>query len=272
MGDKPWRDSGTESLDDRLWELYHENSKIGTTFRPLSDREVLAEMAVQCEAFAFDGYPVVELPRSPSPLRGSAATLLSARRSTREMMPGTISLDDVATILHYAYGITRDNQGSGFPRPFRVVPSGGGLYPLEIFFSSAHVEGLAAGIYHYNPARVALRRLREGDESRTLSRALIQGDIARDATLILFIVASFRKSVFKYGERGYRFVLLEAGHVAQNINITAAGLGFGALDIGGFYDRRVDELLGLDGLSHSAIYLVAIGKDRREVQSPEAAP
>jgi SagB-type dehydrogenase family enzyme len=257
--------------NDRVWELFHETSKIGPSFRPPSDQEVLAEMEVLWEALPFVGYPIVELPRTLSPLKGSVEEVLSGRISTRDMRAGPISLVDVATILHYAYGITRDNKGTEYPRPFRIVPSGGGLYPLEIFYFSAHVEGIPAGLYHYNPVRNDLRLLREGDESQTLSEALVQRNIPHDATLIVFITAAFEKSVFKYGERGYRFVMLEAGHVAQNINIVANALGLGTLDIGGFYDHRIDEFVGLDGLTHSAIYLIAIGNKRVESRAFEAA-
>ena len=77
----------------------------------------------------------------------------------------------------------------------------------------------------------------------------------------LFVTAEFARSTFKYGERGYRFVLLEAGHLAQNVNLAAAGLGLGCLDVGGYYDRQVDEWLGLDGVTHSTVYLLALGAE-----------
>ena len=78
--------------------------------------------------------------------------------------------------------------------------------------------------------------------------------------MIVFITAVFERSVFKYGDRGYRFVLLEAGHVAQNINLAVTALGLGCVNIGGFFDRDIDEFLGIDGLTHSSVYLMAIGK------------
>jgi SagB-type dehydrogenase family enzyme len=77
--------------------------------------------------------------------------------------------------------------------------------------------------------------------------------------MMLFITAQFERSLFKYRDRGYRFILLEAGHVAQNMNLAATALGLGSVDIGGYFDRQADELLGLDGLTHSTIYMVGIG-------------
>jgi SagB-type dehydrogenase family enzyme len=77
--------------------------------------------------------------------------------------------------------------------------------------------------------------------------------------MIVFITAIFERSVFKYGNRGYRFVLLEAGHVAQNLNLATTALGLSCCNIGGFFDRDVDRFLGLDGIGHSTVYLVGIG-------------
>ena len=107
-----------------------------------------------------------------------------------------------------------------------------------------HVEGLEPGLYHYNSARHELRFLRYGDESRAISEGLVQSSLALDTSLIFFITGIFSRSTFKYGDRGYRFTLIEAGHVAQNLNLAATALGLGCTNIGGFFDRQIDEHLG----------------------------
>ena len=76
---------------------------------------------------------------------------------------------------------------------------------------------------------------------------------------MFFMTAMFERTVFKYGDRGYRFTFLEAGHVAQNMSLVATALGLGCVNIGGFYDREIDEFLGIDGLTHSTLYMLAIG-------------
>jgi SagB-type dehydrogenase family enzyme len=182
-----------------------------------------------------------------------------SRVSVRDIMPCPIRLKDLTALLHLSYGITRDAAASGLLRGFRVVPSAGGLYPLEIFFHSAHVEGLAPGLYHYNPSKHHLRFLREGDHRHQIAQSLIQGSIAQNASLLIFMTALFERSIFKYGNRGYRFALLEAGHVAQNINLVSSALGLGCLNIGGFVDRDIDEFLQIDGITHSTIYMLAVG-------------
>ena len=76
---------------------------------------------------------------------------------------------------------------------------------------------------------------------------------------MVFITCCFQRSTYKYGNRGYRFALFEAGHVAQNISLVSHGLGLQCVNIGGFYDQKIDHLLGLDGVNQSTLYLAAIG-------------
>jgi SagB-type dehydrogenase family enzyme len=241
-----------------LWELYHENSKAGRySFFPQPDF-ITQQMERMLESLSYDQYPEIQLPQSRTRLDLDMQSAITARVSARGLTPVRLTLEQLATLLHYSYGVTRDNRGTEFPRPFRAVPSGGALYPLELYFHSTHMEELESGLYHYNPTRGSLRFLRYGDESRRLSEALVQRNLALDCSLLVFITAVFERSAFKYGERGYRFVLLEAGHVAQNLVLTATAMGLGCLTIGGYADRQVDDLLGLDGISHSTIYMAGI--------------
>lgn len=250
--------------EDQVWELFHENSKVGPYSRFLSDQDVQARMKELHESLPFEGYPLVDLPTPFTPLCLSLDQAIVRRTSTRNLIPSTLSLETLTTLLHYGYGITRDNIGTSFPRPFRVVPSGGALYPLELFFHGPHIEGLPAGLYHYNPTQHHLRRLREGDDTQQIAEAMVQPDLASGASLILFLTAIFERSVFKYDDRGYRFILLEAGHVAQNINLVSTALDLGCVNIGGYFDRQLDSLLGLDGVTHSTIYLIAIGTPKSD--------
>jgi SagB-type dehydrogenase family enzyme len=246
---------------DLVWELFHDNSKTSLWASPPTDEEVLTMMATMWESLPFEGYPVVELPVERTPLKLALDQAIMARHTARRMEAVPLGLRDVATILHYAYGVTRLNLGTAFPRPFRTVPSGGALYPLELFFHTTHVEGLAVGVYHYNAARNDLRLVREGDATELVADALVQREVGIQSSLMLFITAMFERTTFKYGDRGYRFTLLEAGHVAQNVNLVCHALGLGCVNLGGFFDRRIDDLLDLDGLTHSTIYMIAIGRE-----------
>ena len=251
-----------QSNQDLVRELFHENSKISRYSEALSLDEVRKCMSELHDTLPFEGYPVFDLPEKLSSLSIGIQEAIVSRTSNRNFTPQQLSLEHLATILFCGYGVTRDNKGTEFIRPFRVVPSGGALYPLEIFFYSAHLENLPTGIFHYNPLLEHIRLISEGDQTEKLSQSLISPEVGKNASLIMFITAMFERSSFKYGDRSYRFVLLEAGHVAQNINLITNGLGLGVLNIGGYYDREIDDFLGIDGVTHSTIYMLAIGNTR----------
>jgi SagB-type dehydrogenase family enzyme len=253
----------------RVWELFHENSKTQRYRLFPPDEYVLARMERMAASLQYDTAPTVVLPTSTEPLAMSLGEAINRRVTARALQPCSLTLATVATLLQHAYGITRDNQDTHFPRPFRTVPSGGALYPLEIYFYSTHIQELEAGLYHYNPSRNEVQLLRAGDAGERLAEALVQREIATDAALLVFVTAIFERSTFKYGERGYRFILLEAGHVAQNANLVASALGLGCVNIGGFFDRQIDELLGLDGVTHSTIYMIALGANQESVALTE---
>ena len=254
-----------------VWELFHESSKTSRHDDFPPNEVISRRMDRMLQSLGFEQYPKIALTTTRTPLELGLAEAIVSRVTSRALEPCSISLEQLSTLLHYAYGITRDNRDTHFPRPFRTVPSGGALYPLELFVHSTHVDALEAGLYHYDPTENCLRFLRYGDDSRRIGEALVQRNLAVDTALIVFITAVFERSVFKDGDRGYRFALLEAGHVTQNLNLTAHGLGFGCVNIGGYDDRRIDDLLGLDGVSHSTIYLVGCGRPNANAPDPEAA-
>lgn len=256
-----------EDSEERVWEWFHEASKVSRFDSSLPTPAVLARMAQLWESLPYSGYEAIPLPEHPLPLTISLEQALRERATARSIAPRRLSLDEVATVLHYAYGVTRDNAGTVFPRPFRMVPSGGGLYPLELYFHSVNIDGLKPGLYHFNPVQRCVRLLREGDDSRRLSEAMVQGQLALDSSLLLFVTAVFERSTFKYADRGYRFALIEAGHVAQNTSLAASALGLGTVVIGGYFDREIDKILELDGLCQSTIYMIGLGLETRG-QSP----
>lgn len=246
--------------EDLVWELFHENSKIGPHSLPLSDEEIRSRMQELHETLPFEGYPIIALPKTMSPLGLSLSEAITSRVSSRDMTPTTFSLSDLGTLLYYAYGVTGDRTQTGALRTFRVVPSGGGLYPLELFFHSTQADGLQSGLYHYNPLHHYLRHVKVGEFTSDIADGTVYRELIEGASLVIFITALFERSIFKYRDRGYRFILLEAGHVAQNINLVTTALGLGCVNIGGYFDRHIDAFLGLDGVTHSTIYMIAVGR------------
>jgi SagB-type dehydrogenase family enzyme len=252
--------------DQSVWELFHENSKMSRyerhptfPFHP-SDAQVVRVMRSLRTVKRYTDFPKVALPRELAPADKSFDDLVLERRTARSFGSGAISLPALAKILYFSYGITADNAETDFPRPFRAVPSGGALFPLELYLHATRVQGLESGLYHFDPEDMTLDVLRRGDEIDRLAPILVQADLARQAAALVLVTAVFYRSTFKYGDRGYRFVLIEAGHLAENAVLAAGSTGLASASIGGFADREVDRYLGIDGLSESTVYALLLGR------------
>lgn len=255
--------------DNAIWELFHENSKTSRNERHLtypihpSDETIVRAMQGLRRVKPYTVSPKVLLPDELPLYTRNLDDVLVGRESARAIAPGSIGLAQVAKVLRMSYGVTRDNAETDFPRPFRVIPSGGALYPLEIYLYAATVEDLESGLYHYDPEDHSLDALPLSAHRRHPAPLFVQQTLVEDAAAILFISAIFRRSTFKYGDRGYRFVLLEAGHLAQNAIIAGTEMDLAVTSIGGFFDREVDRYLGFDGLSESTVYALLLGRRAR---------
>ncbi len=252
-------------LDDPA-ELYHEASKIYPSFvgrQTRGARRLEASKELQyssTRAVKRNAHvPAVELPQPNLPAT-PLPDAIRARHSRRTFGSRPLSLTQLATLLHTAYGITHTSAGEhGEGLPLRATPSGGALYPLDIYVLALRVEGLEHDVYHYDPIRHALELLHRdgvGDQLRGLS---VYPELVEPAGAILLLAAMFWRTRFKYGLRGYRFALLEAGHLGQNLLLAAAAFDLAAVPVGGFYDARVDELLQIDGVNESVVYGFSIG-------------
>ncbi len=193
---------------------------------------------------------VVGLPRSRQ-LSRPLGSVLSTRRSSREFDGEPLGLATLATLLEAGYGVGDPGR--------RLVPSGGALYPLELYPVLLRVDGAPQGVLHFDPLRGALEVLRAEDVLGELDAASAFPGLVRGAAAAIFVTAVFWRSRFKYGLRGYRFALLEAGHVVQNVLLAATALGVPSLPLGGFYDARVERLLGVDGVDESPLYAIVLG-------------
>jgi SagB-type dehydrogenase family enzyme len=242
------------ALDDEA-EAFHEASRLYTDVAPGRQRTML-ELAGSPELQAtvarasrtHDHRPGIALPQGRVG-RARLHRVLRSRRSSAPTGAGPLPCGTLAGLLAAGY------RSSGGRRP---VPSGGALYPLELYPAVLHVDGVAAGVYHYHPYRHRLARLAPVTRAQ-VAATLVAPELAESAAVLLVVTAVFWRSRFKYGPRGYRFALLEAGHLAQNVLLVAAAAGVSALPVGGFYDRSLDELVGADGLEEAVVYAVLIG-------------
>jgi SagB-type dehydrogenase family enzyme len=263
-----------EFLFDRepelVWELYHENSKTSAHERhPYylghpSDAAVVAMMARLRTVKSYQDRRRVELRPAATDAARAIERQMRDRSSARTFGGGSIDIGELGTLLRCGYGISDANQDAIYPRPFRMVPSGGALYPLELYVVALRVSDLESGLYHFNPETEELADLSSGQEDDRFAACMIQPDLFRDAAVAILISAVFFRSTFKYGDRGYRFVLLEAGHLGQNVMLAARALGLDGVPIGGFLDRLVDAQLDLDGIQESVVYVLLVGGARSD--------
>ncbi len=188
---------------------------------------------------------VLELPPPSSDGTLSLEQTLLERRSIRSFTREDLKLEELSQLLWAAQGVTVDWGG-------RTAPSAGALYPLEVYAATAD------GLLHYLPAGHRAGRVSARDVRPALAEAALGQTAVAEAPVIVAITAVTARTVAKYGERGRRYVLLEAGHVAQNVLLQAVALGLGAVPIGAFSDHAVAQVLGLRP-GWEPLYLIPIG-------------
>lgn len=255
-------------LEGSVAELFHENTKLWpdpTVAPELLPPPKLSVDEILTIARAYKTYTARPHVTLPDPISGeldasSFDEVIAARRTIRSFGSGDMDLVTLSTLLHQTYGVTGAEQtvGGGVIR-LRAAPSAGALYPVEIYLAVRRVAGLAEGIYHYEPITHSLALLRAGDPTpELLDACCLQPHVTSAAVTVLFS-GVFERTMRKYGARGYRYVLLDAGHVAQNLCLSATSLQLAVTTTCGFFDDRANDLLGLGGLDEAVLYVAFVG-------------
>jgi SagB-type dehydrogenase family enzyme len=193
----------------------------------------------------------------PDPRLKGEMTLEEAileRRSRRDFKDSPLTLGEISQILWAAQGIT-DETG------LRAAPSAGALYPLDLYLvvGKQGVEGLKEGVYHYLPHSHSLELTLGEDVRQTLARLSAEQMFIAEAPLSLLITAEYERTTKKYGDRGVRYVHMEAGHVAQNVYLQAEALGLGTVTVGAFQDEEIAQALALPS-AFRPLYVMPIGR------------
>lgn len=181
--------------------------------------------------------------------------LLQKRRSERNYRNVEIPAEKLSQVLWATQGISMANEY----HQFRTAPSAGGLFPIETYCVINQVEGFKPGVYHYQVPYHCLVLLKEGDYGTELARAALGQKMLRDAAFNLVWSAMIERSKWKYDQRAYRYIYLDAGHIAQNTALAALSCGLGTCQVGAFFDEEVDKIIGVDGKSEFAIYMSSVG-------------
>ncbi len=196
----------------------------------------------------------IVLPTPHGYRRLSLEEAIEQRRSRRSYVAKPLSQAELSRLLHAASGLTDPGRG------FRAAPSAGALYPIETYAVVHDVTSLEPGLYHYAVADHALEQLQTGSLRAAIVAAGIGQEMLGRSQVCFVLSAIFQRTRWKYRERTYRYVLLEAGHIGQNLYLAATSMGLGACAVGAFLDDNLNELLGIDGEEEAALYIITVGK------------
>ncbi|NES15064.1 MULTISPECIES: SagB family peptide dehydrogenase [unclassified Micromonospora] len=264
----PFFADGPDALDRRL----HEEAK----YAPATILDQMPDLV----GAGFEGRQPLPVRGTPLPLGGRDADLpglaevLLARRSAYGTYAGPLTADDLGRLLYHTAAVTGEKTMDGADAPLRVRPhpSGGNRYPVRLLAYCHDVAGVPRGLHLYDPDAHALLPLDARDLTGELIPAVPATDPRLPATkaggkidaagcpLWLFLVADLTYQRLHYGLRSYRLVLLEGGHVAQNLSLVSTGLGLSSVGLCGFYDDALHAALGLDGVNSAVLYTYLVGR------------
>ena len=212
------------------------------------------------DLFRLNNGHAISLPKRHKWTRDSLFDVMSRRRSVRQVLREPIKFGDLADCLHAGLGITGFVKTETSVLPLKLTPSGGARNPFEAYVWARHVEGLESGIYHYSALQHSIERVEKMTNSLP-SEMLAGQDWADDMAAIIFLVADLKRTSWKYSDpNAYRVILIEAGHIAQNIMLACTANELTACPTAALAHSKISELLGIKALTTTPLYALAIGK------------
>ncbi len=192
---------------------------------------------------------VVILPKPDTIGRVTVEQALLRRRSVRSYSGEPLTLNEVGQLLWAAQGKTGKTYG-------RTAPSAGATYPMEVFLVAGRVQGLDSGVYHYDVERHALQLVKTGDVRSELAGAALGQTCIKNAPASIVLTCEYKRTTTRYGERGIRYVHMEAGHIGQNVSLECVALDLGTVMVGAFNDSAVMRVLGV---KYEPLYIMPVG-------------
>lgn len=192
------------------------------------------------------GRNFAEVVRSYSPARG--------------FVPAPLSVGEFAKLLYFTNGVTGPSPGRRSSAHLRAAPSAGALYAGEVYVAAEQVDGLASGLYYYAAAEHQLLQLREGSLLVEVGRSLERPAEIENAAAVVLLTNVFGRYTRRYANRGYRYALIDSGHIGENLRLAASSFGLADSSALRFCDDRLNDLLGIDGESEAVCAIHAIGR------------
>jgi SagB-type dehydrogenase family enzyme len=214
----------------------------GEVAKPYSDRRRLALPPADAE----DGAPF--------------GVTLRAYSSTSAFREAPLALGDLARLLHHTNGVT----GGGGRIALRAAPSAGALYAGELYVVAARIKDLEPGVYYYAVLDHELVQLRTGSYLETVAASVERREAIAGAAAVLLLSNVFARYRVRYANRGYRYALIDTGHIGANFRLAAAARGLGETAQLRFHDDRLNALLGIDGRDEAVCAVYAVGRVARE--------
>lgn len=236
-----------------LYERFYEKLKI-KKFQPLLPSHLWPK---EWKDIYFKGYARLNenfLPRPIIPDNISFRKVLSKRQTTRKFSKKKLPIDIISNLLYYSAGLKQNKE---LWCTSRFYPSSGARYPLEVYILTLNTD-LPKNVYHYylkNHSLEELVSLAKVDITKFFNQSWVA-----HASCLILITAIFRRTTVKYGDRGYNYTLIEAGHLGQNFYLVSQALGIGCCAIGGFSENNLNKILDIDGIKESVIYVLAMGQ------------
>lgn len=176
------------------------------------------------------------------------------RRSTRAYSGEALTRQELASLLEFTYrsDLYDDPRINAGPRYFD-------LSLLKTFIAVSNVEGLDPGCYYYNPQRMELRQIRFKNFTEEIQYLCLGQELGGKASAVVFHTVDLAKAVERYGERAYRYLHMDAGHLGERLSVACMQLGLGVSGIGGYFDDQVNDLLGIPE-AEAVVYITTLGR------------
>jgi SagB-type dehydrogenase family enzyme len=236
------------------------------------------------------GLPGLTIATRPEPYNAYAGATVSLPEPRPENGPGVIAaydawrtgrplpaqgpmdLEELGTILFHTQGITGTLKGRTRTIELRAAPSADAVYPVNVYVVATEVQGLAPGLYYYNPKLSALVLLRPDFNPDKVATTSGGRGAFENAPAVVVLTATFARAAYKNDERAYRYVAIDTGHAAYNLALSAASLGWQAPMLGRFDDHALQVALGLEASGEAPILIMPLTREARELPEPLFGP
>lgn len=199
--------------------------------------------------------PKHSLPKPSFTQTPSLFQILQKRQSIRQYIEQPFTTQQLSQLLWATTGIRETSHGFSY----RTAPSAGALYPIETYLIVNNITDLPQGIYHYDIQHHQLETLQKGDFRQQIAHGALDQPMCTTASVVFVWTAVFERMKWKYGQRAYRYIYLDCGHLAENLALTATSIGLGSCQIAALYDDEINTLVGIDGKNESVLYLSVVG-------------